>query len=276
VPGYEIVRKIGESGQGIVYLARPHAGGDPVAIKVIVPRSAMSERAIDVFKREMEVHGKLRHPNIVRFIAQDFAGGQFFFVMEYVDGPDLRVYQARAGGRLAPREAVALMAQVFDALEYAHAQGFVHRDVKPSNVLVAAGAVAKLVDFGLARSYDDVDSASGLTFEGEAKGTLPFMPPDQIIDCRRAKPAADIYSAGATLYHLLTDAYVHDFERKGGKGKDPFLMILEDPVVPLRQRVAALPAALAAAIEKCLEKKPERRYASAAEAKAAIVKAAGP
>jgi serine/threonine-protein kinase len=123
----------------------------------------------------------------------------------------------------------------------------------------------KLSDFGLAKSYE-TSGASGFTSTGTIAGTVPYMAPEQILDFKNVKPAADLYSMGATLYHLLTNSLAYDF----GREMDPLVMILEKPIVPLQKRKAAIPAALAKVVEKSLEKDPKNRFRSADEMRQAL------
>jgi len=118
----------------------------------------------------------------------------------------------------------------------------------------------------LIRHMDEA-GLSGITREGQCRGTVPFMPPEQVIDSRFTKPAGDLYSAAATLYWLLTGEFAHDFEARDRRGeiKDPFVVVLEDPIVPICQRNRQVPPRLAQAIEKALAREPEDRFATAAE-----------
>jgi serine/threonine-protein kinase len=263
VPGYEIERKLGRGGMGVVYLARSTATNQPVALKLIVPESAASERSLQLFLREVSILSQLNHPRIVRFYEAGLSRGQFFFAMEYVDTvnlPELLTQQA-------PRTAVKLLCGVFcqtlEALHYAHAKAFVHRDIKPANILVSRSGNklrTKLADFGLAKNFQS-GGFSGMTHHGDICGSLSFMAPEQLLDCRAAKPAADIYSVAATLYYLLAKTTPHRFAPE----KDPFTVVLEESVVPLGQRCPDLPAGLVTVINRALARQPEDRFGSASE-----------
>ena len=153
--------------------------------------------------------------------------------------------------------------QVLKGLEQAHALGFVHRDIKPENILIGRGPdglVAKISDFGLAKSFRGL-GLSGLTFSGEMRGTVPFMPPEQMLDFKTVTPAGDLYSTAATLYYLLSCQFIYDQVTEGG---DLIRMLLEEPPVPIRSRRADVPPALAAVLEKCLARDPKDRYPTAA------------
>ena len=166
--------------------------------------------------------------------------------------------------------AVDLVCQVLRALDYAHAKGFVHLDVKPSNMLVTQEGgrdVVRLSDFGLARIYL-TSRMSGLSTDAEGGGTAPFMAPEQINDLRAAKPSADQYSAAATLYNFLTDRYIYDFPKK--LHAKIMKILLEDPV-PIRDRRPDLPEGLAAIIHRALARDPQARYPNVREMRRALL-----
>ena len=155
-----------------------------------------------------------------------------FFAMDYVPGRDAEKL-VKENGPLPIDRAVRLTCDMLEALCYAHARRFVHRDIKPSNLLVTTSEgidVLKLADFGLARVYHS-SRISGLTITGDIRGTPPFMPPEQITRYRDVTPACDLYSAGATLYYLLTGCYVYDFPKRV---ELRLLKILEEDPVPIR------------------------------------------
>lgn len=156
--------------------------------------------------------------------------------------------------------AVGVVCRMLEALEYAHGRGFVHRDVKPANLLVMGTPGAeevKLVNFGLARVYQ-ASKLSGLTLEGQVCGTAPFMALEQITNFREATSSVDQYAAAATLYNLLTGKYIHDFPPSF---QDRMLLILTEKEVPIQARRPDLPANLAAVIHRALAKEPSDRFA---------------
>jgi serine/threonine-protein kinase len=252
-----------------VYLAQHNATGRKVALKLIAPETAATRSAIERFLREMSVVSQLKHPNIVEFYEQGTSRGQFWFAMEFVDGMNLEALAQSEPGRYPIAQACRMASQVLKGLEHAHARGFVHRDIKPENILIgktAAGLVAKISDFGLAKSFRSI-GLSGLTFSGEMRGTIPFMPPEQMLDFKKVLPSGDLYATAATLYFLVTGKYIYDEIQEGG---DLIRTLLEEPPVPIRDRRADVPVALAAVFKRCLARDPEDRYPNATEMRRAL------
>jgi serine/threonine-protein kinase len=268
IKGYVTVREVGQGAMGQVFLAVRLADGLSVALKTVAPAVVARPQQVDRFLREAKILSQLRHPNIVAYYDMGEAEGLLYFAMDYVRGPDAQRVLADEGP-LPVGRAVPMVCQLLDALEHAHGRKFVHRDIKPSNLLVvrdAAGETVKLADFGLARVYQ-ASQMSGLTMSGEVGGTLGFMAPEQITDFREADPSADIYSAAATLYNLLTGAFVFDFK---GDLKSRLLAVLQDDPVPIRQRRRDLPSALETAVHRALHREPHKRWPDAASFRTAL------
>jgi serine/threonine-protein kinase len=269
VPGYELVRRLGKGGMGVVHLARRAATGEAVAVKLVVPEAAASAKAVQLFLREVSVLSQLRHPRIVRFHEAGTAGGQFFFVMEYVETVNPRDLLAPLAPAKQARAVCGIVCQVLEALAYAHERGFVHRDVKPANVLVTRIGQrlrTKLSDFGLGKNLENA-GFSGMTRTGAGCGSLPFMPPEQVSDCRSARPPADMFGAGATLYFLLAGCSPYDFEA----GHDPYAVVLDGRTVPLGEHRPDLPGGLLEIVHRALARPPEGRFGSAREMRAALL-----
>ncbi len=270
VPHYTTLRQLGRGAMGVVYLAQHNQTGRQVALKLIVPESAAARTAIDRFLREMSVISQLKHPNIVEWLEQGTNRGQFWFAMDYVAGPNLEALAQLDPGRYPIAQACRMACQVLKGLGHAHAQGFVHRDVKPENILIGRDGsnrmVAKISDFGLAKSYRGL-GLSGLTFSGEMRGTIPFMPPEQMLDFKKVLPSADLYSTAATLYYLITGQFLYD---EIGEGGDLIRVLLEQHPVPLDHRRPEVPAGLAAVLERCLARDPADRYPSATAMREAL------
>jgi serine/threonine-protein kinase len=269
IPGYQVLRRLGRGGMGVVSLAVRESDGTTVALKTIKPASAPSRTHVERFLREASILQQLDHPHIVAFREMGVAEGILYFTMDFVVGSDAgRLVKER--GPFPVREGVRLMTQLLSALEYAHALGFVHRDIKPANILLtqeAAGMTVRLADFGLARLYQ-ASNLSGLTLAGQVGGTIAFMPPEQIHHFRDAKPPSDQYSAAATLYNLLTGKYVFDFPRSP---LNRLATILEGEAIPIKRRLPKIATGLAAAIHRALARDPADRFPSVREFRKALL-----
>jgi hypothetical protein len=249
-PDYEVQALLGRGAMGAVYRAVQRKLERPVAIKLLPPEIAAREGAAARFEREARAMARLQHPNIVAL--HDYgrtAEGHLFIVMEYVDGADLsRLIHAESGGLSVPH-ALEIVGQVCDALQYAHSRGFVHRDIKPGNVLVDTDGRVKIADFGLAKLlHTPRDTAATMT--GQALGTPDYSAPEQLkgapVDHR-----ADIYSLGVMLYEMLTG----DLPRGAW--------------TPPSQRTTA-PARLDEVVTRAMQTEPDKRYQQASEVKAAV------
>ncbi|MBS0206474.1 MAG: protein kinase [Planctomycetes bacterium] len=263
IPGYQLHTQIGEGDLGIVYRATRMATSETCALKVIKPSARADDAAIRTFLREASILLKLKHPRIVRFIDLGAEGQDVFLATEYIESMSWDAVVVRSSPEQRIRLACGLMCQVLSALEYAHSQSMVHRDVKPSNVLFTRSEgklSAKLADFGLAKQYTTA-GMSQVTRDGDVIGSLPFMSPDQFLNSREARPTCDIYSAGATLYWMLTGAEPIPLDSHACK----FLAILESPPTAIQKHNPAIPHDLARIVHQALEKTPEKRFGSAAE-----------
>ena len=252
--GYRIETLLGRGGMSVVYRAEHLRLGRKVALKLLAPQLAEDERFRERFLRESRIAAALDHPNIVPIYDADEAGGVLFIAMRYVEGIDLRGFLQREG-RLEPKRALAFLAQLGSALDAAHAQGLVHRDVKPGNVLLA-GEHCYLADFGLTKL---VSSVSGLTATGQLVGTLDYLAPEQIsgnpVDRR-----ADLYSLACLLYECLTGA--PPFRRESEAAL--LWAHVQEPPPPLGQADPKL-RPLEPVLARALAKSPEERYQSGAE-----------
>jgi len=217
---YQLLARIGHGGMGVVYKARHIGGKQPVALKILAPHRMHNQRAQARFRREMKALKKLHHPNIVRAHCACEADGWNFLVMDLLDGPNLsRLVQW--GGPISAGDACETIRQAANGLQHAHQRGLVHRDVKPSNLMLTADGTVKLLDLGLARlrteeaegggaetnfpgsPRDSVGTGTG-TGTGQLLGSLDYMAPEQRWNSRDADARADIYSLGCTLHFLLT------------------------------------------------------------------------
>ncbi len=259
IPGYRIEKELGRGGMGVVYKAVRDFDGSPVALKTILPAVKPSEKDLARFLREANILKELSHPHIVCFRDLGEASGLLYFAMDFVDGTDAGALLKKTGPLEVPR-AVGMICQLLEALAHAHAQGFIHRDLKPANLLVTQSEgreTVKLADFGLARTYQ-ASQLSGLTMAGSTGGTAHYMPPEQVLNFRAVKPAADQYAAAATLYNLLTKRFVYDFS---GSVQDMLKLILLSEPVPIRTRRPNVPEKLAEVIHRALARRAEQRFA---------------
>ena len=254
IPGFVAEKELGRGGFGAVYQARRKKDGAQVAIKVMLSQADATEDAVQRFKREMEVNRQLDHPSIVRFIESGSHKGAFYFVMELCDGGSLMDLYNKNRGPLTPEQLMPHALKALDGLAFAHSKGFVHRDLKPGNLLIHKG-VARVADFGMSKSFQ-MAGLSGMSMTGNTAGTPVFMPPEQLINFKYVKPVSDVFSMGATMYFLLTGAFPFNFPEK----RDPMDVILNDDVVPIRKRSASIPKVLAAAIDRAVAKKAKDRF----------------
>ena len=261
---YAIERLLGKGGMGAVYLARHRDGGPPVALKVMLPKMEVDEAVQEIFVREIEVTRALRHPNVVGLLDFGRHEGRFYFALEYCAGGSVEALRVRLGGRVPLASVLRIAVDALEGLAAAHASGFVHRDIKPDNVLLGEDGAARLADFGLAKSFQQA-GLSGMTATGAVAGTYQFMAREQLTSYRQARPTTDVWSMSATLYFLLTGRYPRDFG-----DKDPLAVILRGGVVPLRARDSSLPSDLAAVIDRALDDEPARRFPNAREFAAAL------
>ncbi|MHC4435315.1 MAG: serine/threonine-protein kinase, partial [Planctomycetota bacterium] len=266
-PQLEIIELLGQGGMGAVYKARQKQLDRFVALKILPPQvgrdsqdSAFAER----FTREAKALANLNHPSIVTLYEFNQADGLFYFLMEFVDGVNLR--QLLEAGRLAPREALAIVPQICDALQYAHDEGIVHRDIKPENILLDRQGRVKVADFGLAKlvaAGGELSCANGaaassvvLTEAGKVMGTPQYMAPEQVETPAAVDHRADIYSLGVVFYQMLTG------ELPGKRIEPP-------------SRKVQVDVRLDEVVLRALEKEPEQRYQHVSQVKSVVETIAG-
>ncbi|MFP4474056.1 MAG: protein kinase domain-containing protein [Desulfatibacillaceae bacterium] len=275
---YRILRTVGRGGMGTAYLAVHQASRRLVVVKDVAPGPGAS-LAAGRFERECSVMARIRHKNVVRYVesGKDPASGRAYLALEYAPMGSLRDMLAKKGV-LPPRTAATLARAVLYGVEAVHAHGILHRDIKPANILFGksdtGSLVPKLADFGLARHYA---SAGGpvLTRMGMGGGSALYVPPEQITDLHGVDQTADVYSLGATLYHVLSGRHVYDFPRAGEPDrerarKNPFLVVLDEEPVPLARRMPCLPEGLSSVVDKATSRDPGDRYLSAREFRLAL------
>jgi serine/threonine protein kinase len=256
---YLILDLIARGGMGAVYRAWHRLLRREDAVKTVRAELATSTEAVRRFLREAEAAARLQHPNVVRVYTADRAGREYYIAMELVSGPDLNRV-VRDGGPLAPGVARDYIAQAADGLQSALGHGFVHRDVKPGNLLLAPGGVVKVADFGLARSLDPLRDDGNPTVPGAILGTPAYMSPEQARG-ERADTRSDVYALGCTLFFLLTGRTPFD----AGRAVQLLYAHVHEPVPEV-----PAPPALAAIVRKCLAKAPGDRYQTPGELAAAL------
>jgi serine/threonine protein kinase len=201
-PGYELVARLGSGGMGAVYLALGPDKTTLVAVKLVRPREGRpSDGLLQRFRREIKLLSRLEHPGIVKVLDSGTAADALYLVCEFLAGGDLSARIKRTG-RLPAGAAARLGQGLAEALEHAHRENVLHRDVKPSNVLLDARGTAKLGDFGLATELERIGIAT--TASGVGLGTLAYSAPEQLRRARDAGPPADVFALAATLYHAVT------------------------------------------------------------------------
>jgi eukaryotic-like serine/threonine-protein kinase len=270
---YVVERLLGMGGMGVVVAARDRFLDRPVAIKFLLPKLSGTESSVQRFAREARAATRVTSEHVVRLLEIDkLPSGIPFFVMEYLQGSDLRAL-LRERGPLAPALAVDYILQALQAVAEGHLKGIVHRDIKPGNLFLSSRAdgtpLLKVLDFGIAKTLEgETAESSALTSSDDVRlGSPAYMPPEQLQNPRDVDTRSDIWSVGATLYELVS-------------GRPPFegsgylelaTRILTSPPPPIGQSSGQpLPRGLEAVIRKCLEKERSLRYANAAELATAL------
>ncbi|HAL45010.1 MAG TPA: serine/threonine protein kinase [Phycisphaerales bacterium] len=258
IPGYKIMGKLGAGAMAIVYKGKQISLDRIVAIKILPRRFSENPDYVKRFYKEGKAAAKLNHNNIVGAYDVGEAGGYHYFVMEYVEGKTL--YEDLAKGKIfTEQEAVAITMQVASALAHAHARGLIHRDVKPKNIMINSAGIVKLADLGLARDAADVELAKSEA--GKAFGTPYYISPEQIRGEIDIDGRCDIYSLGATLYHMVTGRVPFEATTPS----EVMRKHLKEPLIPPDHINTALSAGCSELIEMMLEKNKNDRYASAEE-----------
>jgi len=254
IPGFQLLGKLGVGAMARVFKARQLSLDRIVAIKILLKKLGGNPEFVERFYKEGKAAARLNHNNIVQAIDVGEAGGYHYFVMEYIDGKT--VYDDLAANKVySEKEALDIIIQVARALKHASARGFVHRDVKPKNIMLTKDNVAKLADMGLARETADIKAAEDEA--GRAYGTPYYISPEQIRGELNIDFRADMYSLGATFYHMVTG-------RVPFEGTTPAAVMhkhLKEPLIPPDHIVPSLSTGLGEVIERMMAKRPQQRYA---------------
>ncbi len=276
IRGYTEMEKIGEGSFGVVYAATRVEDGQRVALKTMLQTRKPPKRQLLMFEREKEISIQLRHQHIVHCERASIWGEIHFIEMEYMEGGtvwDLIQQQ----GKLSVEQAAPIMLDALNGLAYAHkaileldlstgrkeVTGVVHRDLKPRNLLLSNDVderVTKISDFGLAKTFAEAGMTRGsVTVVGGYAGTLGYMAPEHVTNYRYLKPVTDVFEIAATFYHMLTGHMVWQFR----PGTEPLRVILEDKIIPVREREPDVPKGLADTIDRALSRDPDKRYQDA-------------
>ena len=269
--GWSYAGRLWKGGMGGVALVRKQNSAVLGAMKFLLPALAMNRKSHDLFLREMTNMKALRHPNIVELLGSGSDGDAFFLLMEYCDLGTVSDLMQSAGGKLPLAKAMGITFEVLDGLEFAHnapipnvrlangtfgvGRGLVHRDVKPSNMLLQSrerSVVTKLADYGLAKAFN-LAGQSDMTKTGSIGGTAPFMPQQQVDDYLYAKPEVDIWAVAASLYYMLTGCTPRDFPI----GVDALTAILNTAPTPIRERGVPIQPRVADLLDRSLDDRNE-------------------
>ncbi len=245
-PQLEILELLGHGGMGAVYKARQPALDRPVALKILPPGAGVDAGFAERFTREARALARLNHPNIVAVYDFGQAGGMPYFLMEFVDGSNLRALER--AGTLSPAQALRIIPQICEALQFAHDEGIVHRDIKPENILLDKRGRVKIADFGIAKIIGQTAANPALTGARDIVGTPHYMAPEQMEKPLTVDHRADIFSLGVVFYELLTG------ELPLGKFSPP-------------SQKAQLDVRLDEVVLRALQREPERRYQHAGDLK---------
>jgi serine/threonine-protein kinase len=253
IPGFQIIKKLGAGAMATVYLARQLSLDREVAIKILPQKFMSNPQFVERFYAEGRAAAKLNHPNIVGALDVGKAGDYHYFVMEYVEGRT--VYDDIVEHKqYTEADSLSIVIQVTRALDHAHKAGFIHRDVKPKNIMITKDGVVKLADMGLARAVSDREAAEAE--QGKAYGTPYYISPEQIRGEIDVDFRADIYSLGATFYHMVTGKVPFD-------GANPSAVMhkhLKAELVPPDHINTSLTAGIGEVIEVCMAKDRNKRY----------------
>ena len=260
---YVILERIGSGSMGRVYKAHHQLMDRVVALKIIAPEIVTNDRVIARFQREMRLVGRLDHPNVVRAFDADQSNNILYIVMEYVSGMSLG--QRLKQGTLPPVEAVGYAAQAALGLAHAHEQGIVHRDVKPSNLLLNDAKQVKVLDLGLGVLMEADEHAAFATADGVAVGTVDYMSPEQACG-REVDGRSDLFSLGCALYHMISG-------RQAFPGATPIERLgqrINNRPTPITNYRPDLPSSLVTVLDKLMANRPVDRYQTGSEAAEAL------
>ena len=291
VQGYQKIKQLGEGGMGEVWKVQETGSGKYYALKTMLPQVKADKRAIQMFLREAAIGEALGHKNVVKTYRSGCANGTFYILMDLCEGGSVDDLMTKKGGRLSMELATWITLQVLTGLDYVHnvdigvaiqkgvfggtrevsAKGVVHRDFKPGNIFLSDNSdkpIAMVADLGMAKAFE-LAGLSRISKTGAKMGTPVFMPRQQAIDAKYAKPEVDVWAAAASYYNMLTGELPKNF----GSGRNVWQVLLTEPAVPIRDRNSAIPQSVAAVIDKALRENPSIGYQTASAFRKELVAA---
>ena len=255
IQGYKIISKIGQGAMGSIYKALQVSMDRIVAIKCLAPKYAQNDKFRERFLREARAVARLNHPNIIQGIDVGDSNGVHYFAMEYIDGPTVGELLKR-GGALDEKRALNIITQIARALQHAFNHGIIHRDIKPDNIMLTREGVAKLCDLGLAKVATPQDNDAAGTKPGASMGTPYYIAPEQARGEQTVDTRADIYSLGASFYHMTAG----DVPFPGQSAADVISKHLTEPVTPPRVKNPLISGQVDWVVVKMMQKAREDRY----------------
>ncbi len=256
IPGYKIIEKIGHGGMGTVYKARQLSMDRVVALKVLSEKYSTNREFVDRFIREARAAGRLNHPNVIHVHDVSKVNQLHFFSMEFVDGFSLKEL-LRIQGKMEPGKVLDIALQTAKAIEFAHENAIVHRDIKPDNIMITKDGVVKLADLGIAKSFDE-ETANDTTHQPRrVLGTPHYMAPEQALG-KEIDHRVDIYALGATIYHTLTGHTPFT----GSTAHEVIRAHIQESLPPIQEFSPSVPDALCFTVERMMAKLPEKRYSN--------------
>ena len=289
LPGYVKIKLLGKGGMGEVWKVRQESTGKLFALKTMLPHVAADTHSRKLFLREAEIGKVLHHKNVIKTYEAGSAAGVLYVLMDLCEGGSVEGWMEKKGGRLSLEEATRILLQVLSGLDYVHnvdlsvpvqkglfrgsmdAHGIVHRDFKPGNIFLLRAEdrpTAVIADFGMAKAFD-VAGVSRVTKSGAVMGTPVFMPRQQAMDTKYAKPEVDVWAASASYYNMLTGTFPKNFRM----GVNPWKVIVGESAVPINDRDVNIPKSLASVIDRALCEQPNIGYQSASALRKDVVAA---
>ena len=252
---YQIIKSIGEGGMANVYLAYDTILDRNVAVKVLRGDLSNDEKFVRRFQREALAASSLTHPNIVEVYDVGEDNGEYYIVMEYIEGKHLKNLLKKRG-KLTLSEAVDIMLQITDGMAAAHDSYIIHRDIKPQNIMILENGLVKITDFGIAMAMN----ATQLTQTNSVMGSVHYLPPEQASG-QGSTLQSDIYSMGIVMYELLTG----ELPFKGDNAVEIALKHLKEPIPDIREKIPNVPNSIYNIIKRATAKNPKNRYNDARE-----------